>query len=57
MDFITTDLRPSSTEFREFILHADRKDAGQAAARNYLQVELSDLVSTFLGPGEWAPAS
>lgn len=55
LDFITTDLEPSPSEFREFVLHADGKDAGEAAARNFLNVELSDLASTFLGPGEWAP--
>lgn len=55
LDFIATDLRPSPPDFRDFVLHADRKDAGEAAARNYLGVELSDLVSAFLGPGEWAP--
>ena len=55
MDFIATDLRPAPADFRDFVIHADRKDGGQAAARNYLGVELSDLVSAFLGPGEWAP--
>jgi hypothetical protein len=55
MDFIVTDLRPNPPEFRDFILHAEREDAGEAAARNYLGVELGDLVSAFLGPGEWSP--
>ncbi|MGH8100806.1 MAG: hypothetical protein ACREIW_05880, partial [Chthoniobacterales bacterium] len=55
LDFIVTDIRPAPVEFRDFVLHADRKDAGEAAARDCLGVELSDLVSAFLGPGEWAP--
>jgi len=55
IDFISTDIKPSPPDFREFVLHADRKDAGEAAARNYLGIELSDLVSAFLGPGEWRP--
>lgn len=55
LDFITTDLQPSPPDFREFVLHANGKDAGEAAGRNFLGVELSDLVSAFLGPGEWAP--
>jgi catechol 2,3-dioxygenase-like lactoylglutathione lyase family enzyme len=55
LDFIVTDIRPAPADFRDFVLHADRKDAGEAAARDYLGVELSDLVSAFLGPGEWAP--
>jgi hypothetical protein len=55
LDFIVTDIHPSPEDFRDFVLHADWKDAGLAAARNYLGVELSDLASAFLGPGEWAP--
>ena len=47
--------RGAPAEFRDFVLHADRKDAGEAAARDCLGVQLSDLVSAFLGPGEWAP--
>ncbi|MGH8094171.1 MAG: hypothetical protein ACREIF_11985 [Chthoniobacterales bacterium] len=55
LDFIITDLRPGPADFRDFILHADRKDGGGAAAHDYLGVELGDLVSTFLGPGDWGP--
>lgn len=55
LDFIVTDVRPAPVDFREFVLHAGRKDAGEASARNFLGVELNDLVSAFLGPGEWAP--
>ena len=57
MDLIATDLRPSPSRFRDFLLHADRRDAGAAAASEYLEVELDELVSTFLGPGEWMPRS
>ena len=56
LDFIVTDVRPAPADFRDFVLNADYEDAGTAAARNYLGVELSDLVSAFLGPGQWAPA-
>lgn len=55
LDFIVTDIKPAPPDFRDFVVHADRKDAGEAAARNFLGVELSDLVSAFLGPGEWGP--
>ena len=41
--------------FMEFVARADRKDAGQAASADVLGVSLNDIVSTFLGPGEWAP--
>ena len=55
LDFIVTDVCLPPANLRDFVLHADRRDAGQAAAREKLGVELSDLVSTFLGVGEWAP--
>ncbi len=51
MDLIATDLRPSLSRFRDFLLHADREDAGAAAASEYLEVELNDLVSTLSCPG------
>ena len=38
LDFIVTDVHPAPAEFRDFVLHADRKDAGQAPARDYLGV-------------------
>jgi hypothetical protein len=55
LDFITTDLQPPPAQFRDFVIHADRKDAGQAAAQAYLEIDLADLVATFLGPGDWQP--
>ena len=55
LDFIVTDIHPSPADFRDFVVHAHWKDSGQAAARDYLGVELNDLVSAFLGPGEWQP--
>ncbi len=55
LDFIVTDVHPAPADFRGFVVHADYKDAGEAAAHEYLGVELGDLVSTFLGPGEWTP--
>ena len=56
LDFIVTDIQPKPAELRDFVLHANWKDAGLAAAHDYLGVELSDLVCAFLGPGDWAPA-
>jgi len=55
LNLIVTELRPPPAQFRDFILHANHKDAGQSAALEYLEIDLSDLVATFLGPGEWAP--
>lgn len=57
LNLIATELRPPPAQFRDFVLHADWKDAGQSAAGEYLDIDLSDLVAPFLGPGEWAPQS
>ena len=55
LNLIATELRPSPAQIRDFVVHADRKDAGQSAAQAALDLDLSDLVATFLGPGDWAP--
>lgn len=39
--------------FTEFVAHANRNDAGQAASQQYFGVSLNDVASTFLGPGDW----
>ncbi len=36
-----------------FICAARREDAGQAAARQHLDVDLSDVAAAFLGAGDW----
>ena len=41
--------------FRQFVAAADRKDAGQAAAKQILGIDLGDLVAAVLGPGPWEP--
>jgi hypothetical protein len=41
--------------FREFVLLADRKDGGEAAAIKVFGKGLGGLVQQFLGPGEWTP--
>jgi hypothetical protein len=55
LNLIATELRPPPAQLRDFVLHANRGDAGQSAAQEYLEIDLSDLVATFLGPGEWTP--
>jgi hypothetical protein len=55
LNLIATELRPPQKIFREFVLHAHYKDAGHAAANEYLDLDLGNLVSAFLGPGEWSP--
>jgi hypothetical protein len=55
LNLIATELRPAPPQFRDFVTHANQRDAGQAAAQQYLGIDLSDLVSTFLGPGDWWP--
>ena len=44
--------------FREFVLHADRADAGAAAAREHLGLDLGDAVTVLLErdtPKSWSP--
>lgn len=57
LNLISSELRPPVAQFRDFVLHADAEDSGQSAAQRYLDIDLSDLVATFLGPGDWAPRS
>ena len=42
-------------DFIEFIRHADWRDAGQDAALNFMNLNLGDVLSEFLGPGDWRP--
>jgi hypothetical protein len=42
------------SKFIEFVAQARARDGGQAAANQCLGINLGDLVSVFLGPGEWA---
>lgn len=39
--------------FMDFVAHAQRDDAGQAAARKVFGVDLNEIAAIFLGPGDW----
>ena len=41
--------------FKKFLLHAHRRDAGEQAARQFLNVGVGDLAAEFLGSGPWSP--
>jgi len=41
--------------FMDFVCEADQKDAGLTAAHQCFGIGLNDLVSTFLGSGDWTP--
>lgn len=41
--------------FRKFLLHANLRDAGNAAALEYLRTGVGGLAGEFLGPGDWSP--
>ena len=43
------------TTFREFVLEADARDGGEAAARKYYGHSLAFLIAQFLGEGDWSP--
>ena len=55
LQLIHREVGPPPDNFRKFVLRADASDAGATAARDHLGVELEELVSCFLGPGDWAP--
>lgn len=50
------DWRPTE-RFEAFLLHASIDDAGDAAARVHLGFGLAEVVSQFLGVGDWNPAN
>ncbi|MBI5684758.1 MAG: hypothetical protein HZC54_06730 [Verrucomicrobia bacterium] len=45
----------TSSQFRTFVQHSDYKDAGNAAARQHLNLDLTTIIEDFLGPGHWTP--
>jgi hypothetical protein len=48
-------LSEKAPRLTEFLRLAGREDAGQAAARILLKLDLGDIAAMFLGPGQWAP--
>ena len=48
-------LRPEKQDLLAFIRAASELDAGAAAAREHLGIEVGELVASVLGPGDWAP--
>jgi hypothetical protein len=42
-------------KLRDFLRSADRRDAGDSAARSIFGIGLADRVAQFIGPGEWQP--
>lgn len=55
LDFIHRDIGPSPENFRRFVQRADWHDAGDIAAREHLGISLGELISGYLGPGDWEP--
>ncbi len=41
--------------FKTFVTHANEADAGEKAAREYLNISLGDLLEGLLGEGDWSP--
>jgi len=48
-------LAEKGEDFIPFIMNADWRDGGQAAALSILDCNLGDVVSGILGPGNWRP--
>lgn len=55
VDIMTRELKLNAEKFAEFMVHAEERDAGAGAAFKYLNVSLGDVVSAFLGDGDWSP--
>jgi hypothetical protein len=55
LDLIHRELHPDPDAFRRFVKQSDWNDAGEAAAREQLGTGLGEIVSVFLGPGDWSP--
>jgi hypothetical protein len=56
LDVINREVKPPPEVFRRFVKQTSWHDAGQAAAREQLEVSLGEIASVFLGPGDWEPA-
>ncbi|HYG22975.1 MAG TPA: hypothetical protein VEH04_09350 [Verrucomicrobiae bacterium] len=54
-EILLTLAEEQSGDHASFLRNAHYDDAGQTAAFDHLGVDLADLASTFLGPGEWRP--
>lgn len=52
---IEVDLTPERVTVLEFVVSAEREDAGNAACLEIFEVSLGDLVTDFLGDGAWEP--
>lgn len=56
-DILTRNIgREHGQALRAFVSAADENDGGSEAARQHLGVSLTDVVSQFLGDGDWEPA-
>ena len=49
-------LSPDYERFREFVLRAEYRDAGESAAQEVFGTSLGKLIEQFFGPGDWVPA-
>ena len=54
-DVILREVRPDPETLRRFLCQANKRDAGEAAALNNLEVGLGEIASVFLGDGDWSP--
>jgi hypothetical protein len=52
---IRRELDPPPAALQQFVLAADWSDAGEWAARKYLNASLQEITREALGPGSWAP--
>jgi hypothetical protein len=55
LQLIHNEVRPEPDKFHRFVTASDWHDAGAIACREYLDVRISDLIGSFLGPKDWEP--
>jgi hypothetical protein len=55
-EMLVRELIRGGKDFRQFVMQASWRDAGQDAAIRHLGVNLGDVLAGLLGPGPWAPA-
>jgi len=55
MNLIVDEVRGEPERFKRFVNEANREDCGEGAAQAHLGKSLGEIVSRFLGPGDWTP--
>jgi len=55
VDIMMRELHLTAEKFAEFVTQAEKRDAGASATWKYFNASLDEVVSPFLGDGDWSP--